>query len=58
MLYKLLGFIVWRIATGYLRLRIRGLGAGRRAVLAAGLLAVVTALVGAKRRTSSGQLTP
>jgi hypothetical protein len=59
MLYKLLGFLVWRITTGYLRLRFRGLSAGRRAVLAGGLLAVVAALAGgAKRRTSSGQLTP
>jgi hypothetical protein len=59
MLYKLLGFVVWRILTGYLRLRFRGLGGGRRALLAAGLLAVVTALLGgAKRRSSSGQLTP
>jgi len=59
MLYKLLGFVVWRILTGYLRLRFRGLGGGRRALLAAGLLAVVTALLGgAKHRSSSGQLTP
>jgi hypothetical protein len=59
MLYKLLGFLVWRIATGYLRLRVRGLGGGRRALLAGGLLAVVMALLGgAKRRSASGQLTP
>jgi hypothetical protein len=59
MAYKLLGFIVWRVATGYLRLRFRGLSTGRRAILAGGLLAVVAALAGgAKRRTSSGQLTP
>jgi hypothetical protein len=56
--YKLLGFIVWRAAVWYLRRRVRGLGAGRRLVIAGGVLAVVAALAGAKRRTSSGQLTP
>ena len=58
MLYKLLGFIVWRFVVGYIRLRLRGLSVGRRLAIAGGALAVVGALVGARRRPASGQLTP
>ena len=58
MLYKLLGFIVWRFVIGYIRLRLRGLSVGRRVAIAGGALAVLGALVGARRRPSSGQLTP
>jgi hypothetical protein len=58
MLYKLLGIIVWRLVVGYIRLRLRGLSVGRRLAIAGGALAVVGALVGARRRPSGGQLTP
>lgn len=56
--YKLLGFIVWRFLTGYVRWRLRALGTGRRLVIAGGALAVLAALAGATRRPTSGQLTP
>jgi hypothetical protein len=59
MLYKLFGFLVWRLIVGYLRYRFRGLGRGRRLLLAGGLVATLLALAGAGRRASgSGQLTP
>ena len=58
MLYKLLGFIVWRFVVGYIRLRLRGVSASRRVAIAGGALALIAALVGARRRPGSGQLTP
>jgi len=58
MLYKLLGFLVWRFVVGYVRLRLRGVGLGRRVAVGAGLFAIGAALAGARRRPASGQLTP
>ena len=58
MLYKLLGFIVWRFVVGYIRLRLRGVSVSRRVAIAGGALALIAALVGARRRPASGQLTP
>jgi hypothetical protein len=58
MLYKLLGFFVWRFVVGYVRLRLRGVSLGRRVAVGVGLLVLGAALAGARRRPASGQLTP
>ena len=58
MLYKLLGFLVWRFVVGYLRLRLGGVGIGRRVAVGVGLFVLGAALAGARRRPASGQLTP
>jgi hypothetical protein len=58
MLYKLLGFFVWRFVVGYVRLRLRGVSMGRRIAVGIGLFVLGAALAGARRRPASGQLTP
>jgi hypothetical protein len=58
MLYKLLGFFVWRFLVGYVRLRLRGVSMGRRIAVGIGLFVLGAALAGARRRPASGQLTP
>ena len=58
MLYKLLGFFVWRAVVGYVRLRLRGVSVRRRVLAGTGLVAIGAALAGARRRPSGGQLTP
>ena len=58
MLYKLLGFLVWRFVVGYIRLRLRGVSMRRRLLAGVGLVAIGAALAGARRRPAGGQLTP